>query len=168
MWWNERFSPTGSTLRSEPDCNVYNCPRSKSESAAFGSAIGTMEPLVSLPLMSIGKDSMMSSSGSLKFNQFNYSITPLGINFNQVTFSFLSQAVLLLPFRFLLRMMMQLITVGVLRVPWLPSNKSQDSLQDLARGGFLWLPASKPGVRLLFPLPTLRISCIRRIARTFK
>ena len=40
---------------------------------------GTMEPLVSLPLMSIGNDSMMSSSGSLKFNQFNNSITPLGI-----------------------------------------------------------------------------------------
>ena len=86
MWWNERFSPTGSTLRSEPDCNVYNCPRSKSESAAFGSAIGTMEPLVSLPLMSIGNDSMMSSSGSLKFNQFNYSITPLGIKWRSRSF----------------------------------------------------------------------------------
>ena len=57
-------------------------------------------------------------------------------------------------------MMMQRITVAVLRVPCLPSKKNQESVQDPARGGFLLLSASKVQNRLLgFCFPCQLFGC---------
>ena len=174
MWWNERFSPTVSTLRSEQDCNVYNCPRSKSESATFGSCFGTIELLVSYY---VAVHCYMPWHHQVYFHFLEILIIPLHLSElsrNQVTFSYLSQAALLIPFRFLLPSPADDDAADHSGCPAssVPSVKEKSGIRS--RSCTWWfslavrIKSSKPTARLLFPLPTFRMSCIRLIARTFK
>ena len=172
MCWNERFSPTGSTLRSEQDCNVYNCPRSKSESAAWKLRLAPLSYYVTVQLWAYAHHTMSLTSGLLPFPwSSNYSITPLG---NES-----ESSDVLVPFAGR--------SVDSIQVPpadddaadhsgcpasSVPSVKEKSGIRS--RSCTLWfslavrIKSSKPTARLLFPLPTFRMSCIRLIARTFK